>query len=60
MITLHDGGGVLGWPLDFILFFIFYFFCWALTMSRSRLLAHVCEGGSKLNGIDTTIDWRSP
>ena len=31
--TLHDFGGVLGWPLDT--------FIWALTMSWSRLLARV-------------------
>ena len=34
--TLHDFGGVLGWPLDT--------FFWALTISRSRLLGScVCE-----------------
>ena len=31
--TLHDFGGVLGWPLDT--------FFWALTIKWSRLLAHV-------------------
>jgi hypothetical protein len=31
--TLHDFGGVLGWPLDT--------FFWALTISWSRLMAHV-------------------
>ena len=36
--TLHDFGGLyLGQPLDT--------FSWALTISRSRLLARVCEVG---------------
>ena len=34
--TLHDYGGVLGWPLDT--------FFWALTISRSWLLARVWSG----------------
>ena len=34
--TLHDFGGVLGWPLDT--------FFWALTISWSRLLARVWSG----------------
>ena len=33
MTTLHEYGGVLGWPLDA--------FFWALTNSWSRLLARV-------------------
>ena len=36
VITLHDFGGVLGWPSDT--------FFWALTMSWSRLLARVWSG----------------
>ena len=35
-LTLHDFGGVLGWPLDT--------FFWALTISWSQLLAHVWSG----------------
>ena len=38
--TLHDFGGVLGWPLD-ILF-------WALTILWSQLLAHVWSGSETL------------
>ena len=34
--TLHDFGGVLGWPFDT--------FVWALTISWSRLLARVWSG----------------
>jgi hypothetical protein len=33
---LHEFGGVLGWPL--------HTFFWALTISRSQLLAHVWSG----------------
>jgi hypothetical protein len=36
--TLHDFGGVLGWPLDT--------FFWALTISWSQLLARVWSGPS--------------
>ena len=36
--TLHDFGGVFGWPLDT--------FFWALTISWSRLLARVWSGPS--------------
>ena len=36
LITLHDFGGVLGWPLDT--------FFWALKISWSRLLARVWSG----------------
>jgi hypothetical protein len=39
--TLHDFGGVLGRPLDT--------FFWALTISRSRLLAHVWSGPKSFN-----------
>jgi hypothetical protein len=36
--TLHNVGGELGWPLDT--------FFWAITISWSRLLAHVWSGPS--------------
>ena len=47
VITLHDFGGVLGWPLDT--------FFWALTISWSQLLAHVWSGPKHLcNGLDSS------
>ena len=44
MTTLHDFGGVLGWPLDT--------FFWALTVSWSRLLYHVWSGPNLSTAID--------
>ena len=41
MTTVHDFGGVLGWPLDTIF--------WALTISWSRLLARVRSGPNVAN-----------
>ena len=51
--TLHDFGGVLGWP--------FNTFFWALTMSWSRLLALVWSGPNtsllkRWNGIRVVCD----
>ena len=53
--TLHDFGGVLGWPLDT--------FFWALTISWSQLLAHVWSGPEILNHTQVYVTealWTPP
>jgi len=44
--TLHDFGGTVARPLDI--------FFWALTISRSRLLAHVLSGPTQVQCLGRT------
>ena len=48
MTTLNDCGGVLGWPLDT--------FFWALTISWSRLLAHVWSIRALIPAFDVFLE----